>query len=367
MNKLFYIFLLLFTLSLEAHQLRENYLRINYDEQTKVMKLILEVETRLLERKDETFIDDNQNGIISYKELYAHKELLTSYTRKHFKLYLDGKILSLKSAKILFHRYQDQTYMQISKTFDNINLNKLELKYDMFFELEDIHKLLIHLDDERGDYILSKENKQYSFSSFKMSTYERLTIFIKNGIIHILDGYDHLLFILMILMPSLAYYHLHSNKKALKTSLIDILKVITTFSLAHSITLFISGSGLFIPSTAFIESSIALSIFAVAFMNLLSRYDHINKKMVFLFGLLHGFGFANVLEIAQVDTTMAFLTALFGFNLGVELGQIFAILLLLPFLYLISRSKYCIKSIKILSLFTMIISFYWFLQRVNLV
>jgi len=365
MNRVTYIFLLLFTISLQAHQLRENYLQIHYDEKAQSMKMVLEVETRLLE--DETLFDDNKNGIISYKELYAHQPIITSYIKEHFKLYIDAKPLAFDKAKILFHRYQDQTYMQVSKTFENIDLNNLELKYDMFFELEDIHKLLIHLDDERGDFILNKDKREYSFSSFRMSFFERLSIFIKSGISHILDGYDHLLFVLMILMPTLAFFHLHSNKKALKHSLIDILKIITTFSIAHSITLFISGSGLWIPSTTFIESSIAVSIFIVAFMNLLSRYDHINKKIVFLFGLLHGFGFANVLEIAKVDTTMAFITALFGFNLGVEFGQIFAIALLLPFLYLLSRSKHCITSIKILSLFTMIVSAYWFLQRVNLV
>ena len=365
MNRVPYIFLLLFSISLQAHQLRENYLQIHYDEKNQSMKMVLEVETRLLE--DETYFDDNKNGIISYKELYAHQPNISSYTEKHFKLFTDNKSLTFENAKILFHRYQDQTYMQVSKTFKNINLNSLELKYDMFFELEDIHKLLIHLDEERGDFILNKEKRDYSFSSFRMSIFERLSIFIKSGISHILDGYDHLLFVLMILMPALAFFHLHSNKKALKSSLIDILKVITTFSIAHSITLFISGSGLWIPSTTFIESSIALSIFIVAFMNLLSRYDHINKKIVFLFGLLHGFGFANVLEIAKVDTTLAFITALFGFNLGVEFGQIFAIVLMLPLLYLLSKSRYCITSIKVLSIFTMFISAYWFLQRVSLV
>jgi len=367
MNRVPYIFLLLFSISLQAHQLRENYLRINYDEKTQTIKMVLEVETRLLERENEILIDDNKNGIISYTELYAHQALITSYTKEHFKLYADTKILTFDKAKILFHRYQDQTYMQVTKTFNKINLNCLELKYNMFFELEDIHKLLIHLDDERGDFILNKKNKHYNFSSFRMSTFERLSIFVKSGIKHILDGYDHLLFVLMILMPSLAFLRLHSNRKIFKISLIEILKIITTFSIAHSITLFISGSGLWIPSTTFIESSIALSIFVVAFMNLLSKYDHINKKIVFLFGLLHGFGFANVLEIAQVDSTMAFVTALFGFNLGVEFGQIFAITLMLPLLYLLSKNRYCIASIKALSLLTMFISAYWFLQRVSLV
>lgn len=365
MNKVTYIFfLLIFSLSLHAHQLRENYLLINYDEKTKTMNMVLEVETRLLE--DETILDDNKNGIISYKELTAHEKLLSDYVKEHFKLFSDEKPLPIKTDKVLFHRYQDQTYMQISQMFHTIDLNTLELKYNMFFELEDIHKLLIHLGDERGDYIVDKENQEYNFSSFKMSVYERLYIFIKSGISHILDGYDHLLFILMILIPSLAFYHLNASSKTMRTSLIEILKIITTFSIAHSITLFIAGIDLWIPNIMFIESSIALSIFVAAFMNFTSRYNHLSKKIVFLFGLLHGFGFANVLEIAKIDSTFAFLTALFGFNLGVELGQIFAIVLLLPFLYLLTKSKYCLGSIKILSLLAMLVSTYWFFERINL-
>ena len=357
-----YIFLLLFTLCLNAHQLRENYLHINYDEKLQTLTMVLEVESRLLE--DEKIIDDNHNGIISYKELITHKEYLFSYTKKHFQLFSEEIPLSLEDATILFHRYQDQTYMAITKSYSKIDLDRLQLKYSMFFELEKNHKLLIHLDDSRGDYILTQSNQIYNFSSFKISFYERLKIFTKDGIHHILDGVDHLLFILMILLPSIIL--IQRREETIQFSLINILKIITTFSLAHSITLFISGVGLYKPSIPFIESAIALSIFTVAFMNFIAKYNHVNKKVVFIFGLLHGFGFANVLEIAKISSTTEFLTALFGFNLGVEIGQIFVILIVLPLLYLLTKSRFCIPILKLLSLFAMIISAYWFLQRVGL-
>ena len=357
-----YIFLLLLTLTLNAHQLRENYLHINYDENLKILTMVLEIESRLLE--NEKIIDDNRNGIVSYNELIAHKEYLFSYTKKHFQLFSKNKALSLEGATILFHRYQDQTYMSITKSYKLIDLDKLELKYSMFFELEKNHKLLIHLDESRGDYILQQDNQIYNFSSFKISFYERLKIFVKDGFYHILDGLDHLLFVLMILFPSIIY--LQKREETLPLALLNILKIVTTFSLAHSITLFISGVGFYKPSTPFIESAIALSIFIVAFMNFSARYNHVNKKIVFLFGLLHGFGFANVLEIAKIDSTSEFLTALFGFNLGVEIGQIFVILLILPLLYLLSKTSLCLRILKLLSLLAMIISAYWFLQRIGL-
>lgn len=357
-----YALLLLFYLSLHAHQMRENYLHINYNENLKTFKMTLEVETRLLE--DEKIIDDNHNQIISYKELIAHKKHLLAYINKHFELFENDKKLSLEGASIKFHRYKSQTYMTISKTFSDINLDTLVLKYSMFFALERNNKLLIHLDDNRGDFIINDTNRIYNFSSFRITFFERLKVFVQNGIFHILDGRDHLLFILMILIPSIVLFS--KKTQTIRKTLKNILLIVTTFSLAHSITLFISGSGLYKPSIPFIESGIALSIFIVAFMNFIHRYNHVNKKIVFMFGLLHGFGFANVLEIAKIDSTVAFLTSLFGFNLGVEIGQIFVILLVLPFLYLLSKSKFCIPVLKLLALITMLISAYWFFQRIVL-
>jgi hypothetical protein len=346
-------------MTIQAHQLRENYLTLDYNASSQNLKISLEVETRVLEHKDENLLDDNKNGIISYKELKNHQDLLTNYTFKHFKLFNDKKLLSLKNAKVVFHRYQDQTYMQLTKSFTNIDLNKLHLNYDMFFEIENNHKLIIHLDENRADYVLSNKERVYNFSNYKMTEFQRLSIFTRTGIHHILDGSDHLLFILMILLPAVF--------KGIKISLWDIFTIVTTFSIAHSLTLMISGLGIFHPNVTFIESSIALSIFVVAFMNLLGEYNHVNKKIVFAFGLIHGFGFANVLEIANVDNTLSFIVALFGFNFGVELGQIFVILLLLPFLYFVSLTKYKLHFIKLLALITLFISGFWFLQRVGLV
>jgi len=362
--KRFLVIICLIYINLNAHQLRENYLQVDYNQTTNLLYVNLEVETRLLEKN--SFIDDNKNEIVSFKELRAHKDYLFSYVQKHFKLYHNNKSLSMIDANIIFHRYQDQTYMQINKSFRGIDLDKLTLKYDMFFELEDIHKLLIHLGAKKGDYIFDKNVEIYNFSSINMSQWKRLYIFFKEGIIHILDGLDHLLFVLMLLIPSVVIYS-NNTQDGLKKSFYSLLKIITTFSVAHSITLFVSGVGLWSPNIVFIESSIALSIFIVGVLNFFAKYNHVNYKIVFVFGLLHGFGFANVLEISKVDSGISFLVALFGFNLGVEVGQIFVILLTLPFLYLASRWIYSSYIMKLVSFGAMSISMFWFLQRVGLI
>ena len=349
------LLLSILSLSLYAHALKENYLQVDYNQSTNTLNINLEVETRLLQEKY-TFMDDNKNEIISHKEMRNHQKVLLEYVTSHISFYAKEKPLSLEDSNISIHRYDEQTYMQINKSYQGISLDDLEVEYDMFFELEDTHKLLIHLSDNRGDFVLSKDLQHYKFTSTVMSQWERFIVFIQEGIVHILDGLDHLLFILMLLIPIVA----------LKGSYLQLFKIITVFALAHSITLFISGFGLYVPSVTLVESAIALSIFVVASLNFFKLYSHVNYKIVFIFGLMHGFGFANVLKIGQVSDTTSFLVALFGFNLGVEFGQIFMVLLYLIPLYFIRDNKYKGQVIKVVTFVTAIISVVWFLQRVGL-
>jgi len=356
-----FIFFLTFIINLSAHQLKENYLTLNYNEQEQSMLLNLKIETRLFEMHFN--IDDSHNEIVSYKELHHHQKELFNYIKNNFHLTYQDYPLILDDANISLYRNQDQTYMLIEKKYTSIDLNTLDLNYTMFFEYEKEHKLLIHLDDLRGDYILGNTKRVYNFSSYKMSHIKRLFIFIEDGFYHILDGLDHLLFILMLLL-STQIKHFSDLKR--KTKLIPLFKLITLFSIAHSITLFISASDLYRPNIAFIESSIAVSIFVVALLNLLHKFQHINYFIVFGFGLLHGFGFANVLHMVEITDTTSFVVSLLGFNLGVELGQILVILIALPILVMALQNRYNGYIVKLLSICAMSISTYWFLVRIGL-
>ncbi len=357
--RLFILFCLLYTL-LSAHQLRENYLRVDYNTTTKCLSIDLEIETRLFEDKT---LDDNGNEIISFKELRHHQQQIFDYIKNYIVFAHHNTQLSLDGAKITFHRYQDQTYMEIEKQFADVTLDGLKLHYSLFFDKEKTHKLLIHLKDKQ-DAVVDINHREYMFVSTTMTQWERFVLFVKEGIFHILDGIDHLLFVLMLLIPSVVKYATYTY--GIKKSLISLVKIVTTFSIAHSITLFIAGMGWYIPNTMIVESGIALSIFIVALLNFFQKYSHVSYGIVFFFGLVHGFGFANVLEIAGVSSVISFLVALFGFNIGVEIGQISVILCVLPTLFFVMKIKYHYYVIQIIVLATMIISFLWFLQRTGL-
>ena len=142
--------------------------------------------------------------------------------------------------------------------------------------------------------------------------------FFTLGIEHILTGYDHLLFLLALMLRG--------------GGLWSLLKIITAFTIAHSITLGLAALDVVVLPGALVESVIALSIAYVALENLLPRYAASRRWTVsFLFGLAHGFGFSSVLrEIGLPKENL--LLSLLNFNLGVEAGQLTVVLLVVPIL-----------------------------------
>jgi hypothetical protein len=142
--------------------------------------------------------------------------------------------------------------------------------------------------------------------------------FFPLGIEHILTGYDHLLFLIALMLRGGGVW--------------SLLKIITAFTVAHSITLALAALDVVVLPGALVESVIALSIAYVALENLLPRYAASRRWAVsFLFGLAHGFGFSSVLrEIGLPKENL--LLSLLNFNLGVEVGQLTIVLLAVPIL-----------------------------------
>jgi hypothetical protein len=142
--------------------------------------------------------------------------------------------------------------------------------------------------------------------------------FFPLGIEHILTGYDHLLFLIALMLRGGNFW--------------SMLKIITAFTVAHSITLALAALDLVVLPGALVESVIALSIAYVALENLLPRHAVSRRWLVsFVFGLMHGFGFSSVLrEIGLPKENL--LLALLNFNLGVEVGQATIVLLAVPLL-----------------------------------
>lgn len=181
--------------------------------------------------------------------------------------------------------------------------------------------------------------------------------FVRLGIIHILEGTDHVLFVLSLLLIYTTF-----RREAL---------LLTVFTLAHSISLIIAGSGLLTLSSRIVEPVVALSITYMAITSVfLNKYKafktHGNKIFtVFIFGLFHGLGFAQLLQNIQVPEDR-FISSLLSFNIGIELGQFAIVAVLLPFIYTFRRKKWYPKAIKVIAIVISVIGLFWGFQRIFL-
>ncbi len=176
--------------------------------------------------------------------------------------------------------------------------------------------------------------------------------FFMLGIVHILSGYDHLLFLLGLILRG--------------GRLLSLLKIVTAFTVAHSVTLALAVLDVVVLPDRLVESVIALSIDLVAAENLSPRPAIPRRWVVsFVFGLVHGFGFSAALRELGLPR-QGLVLSLLGFNLGVEAGQAFVVALALPALVLLRRTRWEVPMVTSSSLAILVVGLVLFVERVFL-
>lgn len=210
-----------------------------------------------------------------------------------------------------------------------------------------VHLATVVLGGRLQEQILDNRNRKAFFTQTSGVWWQTLYRFVWLGIQHIATGYDHLAFLLGLLIVT-------SNLKSL-------VKIVTSFTVAHSITLALATFSIVVLPSRFTESMIAASIVYVAVENLIHKSVMARWKLTFLFGLVHGFGFSNVLREMQLPRPSLALS-LFSFNLGVEIGQIVFVVLLFPAIEDLVRSgKTWLRPA--VSWTIGVLATYWFIQR----
>ena len=208
------------------------------------------------------------------------------------------------------------------------------------------------------------------------SVLKGFTAMIGMGMHHIWTGFDHVLFLVALLLPSVIIFSDSKNRSRLwgipyksfqpvdkfKLAFVYILKVVTLFTIAHTVTLGLVALDVIVLPSRLVESVIAVSIALAAAHNIRPVFIGKEWMIAFGFGLFHGFGFASILKESAMRGEFLELT-LFGFNLGVEVGQVAIICLLFPMLYFIRNLKLYTGLLVTGSVVLMMISSYWFIER----
>jgi len=363
MAKALLLFLLLFSTLLRADILKENF--VTFDFNGTSPKALLDFESDNLEK----FIplDSNHNGIISWRELKAKKTAIEAFVLKHISIMIDQQACHITILDFQVYRRVHQSYIKLPILLDcPLPKQDVTLKYNLFFDVDKDQKLFVKTSQsEAKPRIMSAREQEIDLPMKKGSLWDAFVEFLVEGIWHIWMGFDHILFLLMLLIPSVYTYHdkRFIPRKTFGAVFKEILKITTAFTLAHSITLALSVTEVLTLPPNFVEVAIALSVLFTAINNIYLFTRTKTWIIAFAFGLIHGFGFANVLH-ELLNKKEDFVGMLLGFNLGVEIGQMVIVIALLPLLYFMRKTHFYRKAIMIgFSTLTAIIASIWAIER----
>jgi hydrogenase/urease accessory protein HupE len=209
------------------------------------------------------------------------------------------------------------------------------------------HLLSLTLNGTAHEVVLDAQSPSVTFTGAATTRLDTFWRFGKLGVEHILTGYDHLAFLLGLLVVT--------------ASIGSLVRIVTSFTIAHSITLALATLNIVVLPTRLTESAIALSILYVAIENIMGFRAVKRYYITFLFGLIHGFGFSNVLR--EMDLPRSGLAlSLFSFNFGVEVGQLAFVLLVFPAVRDLIQSGWTRLS-TIVSATIGCLAAWWFIER----
>jgi hypothetical protein len=285
-------------------------------------------------------LDANQDDEITWGEVKAKHADIAAYALARLRLGPASAPCPMEVTEQLIDNHSDGAYAVLRFAATCAAAPKtLTVSYRLFFDLDPQHRGLIRLEYQGATRagILSAENPEQKFTLAQLSKWEQFLDYGNEGIWHIWTGFDHMLFLLSLLLPAvLVRSRLPGQRwqpaESFHAAFLDVVKVVTAFTLAHSITLSLAALGVVSLPSRWVESAIALSVVLAALNNVRPLVYEKRWVIAFCFGLIHGFGFASVLADLGLPQE-SLLIALVAFNFGVEVGQLAIVGVFLPVAY----------------------------------
>ncbi len=317
-------------------------------------------------------LDQNHDGALSWGEVISKKSEIFDFALAHLSVSNSNERAALVPQELLLDKHSDGAYAVLSFSAVNIKSESLAVSYELLFDVDPSHRGIatITRDGRSFSTVFSPDDGTATFNSAAGESepiLQSIIPFIKSGVWHILIGYDHVLFLVTLLLPATLVWlgpkQGWQPAPDLRESLFDVIKVVTSFTIAHSITLALTVIGTIDFPSRVVESVIAFSVALAAVNNIYPIIAKSRWGIAFVFGLIHGCGFASVLVDAGLPAGN-FLSALFGFNLGVELGQLAIVAAVLPALFL-SRYSTAYRGVGLRtgSAMATVIALIWMVER----
>jgi hydrogenase/urease accessory protein HupE len=257
--------------------------------------------------------DDNRDGKLAADEIDRHQPELTKILADRIQLFnqqgeFGESTLKAAAQDLTVPQANAQTHSTLQLDYAwKTPIEELTLRYNLFVPDAPAARSLITASHSGTTQSLVFTPNASEFTLISRSLPQQIYSFVVLGFEHILTGYDHILFLISLLLAS------HSFKY--------LVKIVTAFTIAHSVTLSLAVMNIVTLPSQLVESVIALSIIYIAIENLWKKQFNHRWALTFGFGLVHGLGFAGILREIQIPRGNLF-TSLASFNLGVEIGQI---------------------------------------------
>jgi len=315
-------------------------------------------------------LDRDGKGDITWGEVRTRAPEIASFALDRLTLAADDAPCPVRFGDLRIADHSDGSYAVIRfEALCSATPRMLDVDYQLFFDVDPQHRGVTRIDDDAATRaaIFTDAERHQRFPLAHAERSRQLGAAIRLGIAHIFSGIDHLLFLIALLLPSVLSRNgargtwepvLH-----LRAALLDVLRIVTAFTLAHSITLSLATFGVVRPPSRFIEAGIAASVVLAAMNNVFPILEESRWGAAFLLGLLHGFGFSATLLDLDLPRQNLVVT-LFGFNVGVELGQLCVVLAFVPLAYAVrSTDAYRRVAMQGGSLAIAAVAGVWFVER----
>jgi hypothetical protein len=360
-----------------SHALEQSYLYLDLNQQ------------RLQGRFELTVTDLNRalslalpaDGGLQPADLLSHGPRIARYLQSRVELAPDGVVspMTFGSPGLMSTRKAQYVLLPFTTGTTAHDIGYIDVDYRVLFDVHPAHRgfLMIENDWRTGTFdneggislVFEPQGGIQRLDLTASTTVRGFVEMVKLGVHHIWDGIDHLLFLLALLLPAVVKRRdgRWEPVEDFGSALIHVVKIVTLFTIAHTITLSAATLGAIDLSPRLVESVIAISITIAALDIFWPMFRGAIWWVVFAFGLFHGFGFASVLSDIGIPPGYTALSLL-AFNLGVELGQIAVVCAAFSLFYLLRRSSlYVPVFMKCGAAGLIAVSLYWFCERAFLV
>ncbi len=328
---------------------------------TSYVNLVVRADTLMLRVRVDDFdmaqmgLDTNGDSALFYEEMQAGLPQIAAFVARQLSVRADGQEIRFTAGK------SDISPDNKGNIFASLYFGaplgetpeEVDVHVDFFATFGDEHKCIAKVlmpgkPLEQAIFAIDTARQTF-YAHREKSILDQAVAFTWLGVEHIFLGYDHILFLLALI--------------AVGGRLRNLIKIVSAFTVAHSITLCLAALEIVLLPSKWIEAGIALSIAYVALENFWLRNTNHRWMLTFAFGLVHGFGFANVLRELGLPT-QGLIASLLSFNVGVEIGQIIIVGLLFPLVLWLNRQAFQKQVVWGVSSLIFLFGVGWFVERV---